>query len=285
MRKVSIKAVFQITKSEYRRMITDPRNIVVLSMYLVFYEMILKTLIQMGQKMGKPIQILEPFLALCSSEAVMIMLPLVFIIIISDFPRTDHNFRFYIIRAGKLNWMLGQMAYAFLASVTYMAAAVLMTGILALPYSYTGNAWSGVATKYHLMFPEEVESMVYNLINARLYNQTMPAEAFFHTFFLYCLYLFLLSVICFAAFMFCRRTAGILISGIIIIIGEVLTDSSNAAAWYMPTAHAVVWKHFDMVFRRTAYPISCSYLYFVSLIAAGIVIVLAGAKYRNFDAV
>lgn len=285
MKQVSIKAILQITKSEYRRMIMDPRNIVAASLYLVFYEMILKEFIGMSQKMGRPVQILEPFLSLCSSEAVMVMLPLAFLVIISDFPRTDNNFRVYIIRAGKMNWMLGQMIYTFLASVTYMAASVLATGILVLPYAYVGNTWSDVTTKYHIMFPQEENSMVYNLINARLYNQTTTVEAFFHTFFLYCLYLFLLSIICFIAFMFYQRTGGIIINGIIIVMGELLSMSSNLTEWCMPAAHAVVWKHFDMVFRRTIYPLSGSYVYFLFLIAAGIGIVLVRGRYRDFDTI
>lgn len=285
MKNISVKAILQITKSEYRRMVTDPRNIVAASMCIVFYQLILNPFIGMSRDMQRPIQILEPFLAVCSSDAVIIMLPLVFLVIINDFPRTDDNFRFYVVRAGKCNWILGHIIYAFFTSVTYMAAVLLVTVVLAFPYSYMQNTWSEVTTKYYIMFPEKIDNSISDLVNARLYNQTMPMEAFFHTFLLYCLYLFLLSMICFLAYMFYRRIAGIVINGIMIVLGEVAVLTNNAAGWCMPAPHAVVWKHYDMVFRQTGHPLSASYIYFILLIAVGIVLVLVRARYKNFDAI
>lgn len=77
--RISLKSIFIIARMEYVQALFDVRNLVVCSMFLVFYEMILREFMQMSKNMNQPIQILEPFLAVCSSDAVMIMLPVVFL--------------------------------------------------------------------------------------------------------------------------------------------------------------------------------------------------------------
>lgn len=280
---ISCRAVLEIFRTEYMHMMTDPRNIVVLSMYLVFYEMILRKFIDMGVRMGKPINIVEPFLAVCSSEAVMLMFPLVFLVLISDFPRTEDNFRFYLVRVGKINWILGQMLYAFMTAFTYVVVTLAVTCGMAAPYSFVGNRWSDVATKFYLAFPEEKDSMINGLINGRLYNQTTPFEALFHTIFLYVLFLFLMSVVCFATYIFQERVAGTCICGVIIITGCFAFFGSMKKMWCFPVAHVIAWAHYDMVFRKMIYPFSGSYLYFLIWIAVGSGMIVAGIRHKNFD--
>lgn len=284
-KRVSLGAVFQVTKAEYLHMVFDARNIVVLSMYLVFYDMILKKFVDMGVRMGKPINLVEPFLAICSADAVMIMFPLVFLVIISDYPRTEENFRFFLVRVGKVNWILGQILYAFCASITYVVATLVVTCVMAIPYSFVGNRWSEVVTRFYLVFPEEKNSMINELINGRLYNQTTPLKAVVHTCMLYGLFLFLLAIVCFVAYMFQKRVVGTCICGIMILIGCAQAAWDTKGMWFFPTTHAIVWKHYAVVLRQMVYPISWSYLYFLFVILFCIGIIFVRIKHRNLDGI
>ena len=280
-KKISWKSIFLVTKTEYIRGIMDARNLVVCSMFLVFYEMILKDFIHMSEKMGKPIHLLEPFIAVCSSDAVMIMLPIVFFILISDFPRREDNFQYFISRCGKVNWLLGQLMYSVLLAFSYLGTLVIITSILATPYSYMGNQWSEVATKYYIVFPEEKDTMVNELINGTLYNHSLPMEAFFQSVLLYALYFILLSVISILMFVYQKQIYGFLINGVIVVAGGISAFCDFEMKWLLPSAHAIVWQHYGSVLKTESCTITDSYLYYLIVISVGILFIFRRLKTWN----
>lgn len=279
--KVSLKSIFIIARMEYVRALFDARNLVVCSMFLVFYEMILRELIQMSQNMDKPIQILEPFLAVCSSDAVMIMLPIVFFILISDFPKNEENFFYFISRCGKGNWLIGQFIHSIWVVLTYVGVLVVVTICMAAPLSFAENNWSTVATQYYILFPEEKKTMVNELINGTLYNQTFPYQAFLHSFLLYSLYFMLLSVISLLFYVFQKRIYGLLVNGVLIVAGGISAFCDLKIKWFLPSAHAIVWKHYDSVLKGSECTITGSYIYYLLLIGIGILLISIQVKKWN----
>ena len=80
----------------------------------------------------------------------------VFLTLISDFPRTDGNTLFFILRAGKLNWLIGQIVFAITSIASFLAVVFLGSVVPLLDKMFWGNGWSLVITKYDIMFPEIV---------------------------------------------------------------------------------------------------------------------------------
>ena len=108
------------------------------------------------------------------------IIPIVFVGIMGDFPRVDGNAMFYIHRVGRVNWLLGEMLFAVLASATYLLTIFGFGTLTLLGRCYTANVWSEVTTKYYQFAPLEYDSKVANLTTGRLYNNMTPVTAFFN---------------------------------------------------------------------------------------------------------
>lgn len=283
MRRLSIRKIWAVGKCEYKKFLTDPRNIVIVCFFIVLYDSILKEFIQMSEEMGQPIHILEPFIALCGTGFVTVVLPIVFLLIISDFPKISGNDRFYMIRTGKYNWIFGQILSTVMMIITYMGVTFGMTCVLAAPYSYVSNEWSDVVTKYYIMFPDESMSAKNELINGTLYNQTTPVDAFLATFILFSLLLLLISLVCLISFLCSVRKLGLCFCALAVALGGALTTLNLTEMWIFPVAHIMTWKHYQEIFSEPIFPISWSFWYFILLILVCFIGILNRVPHKNFD--
>ena len=98
--KISIDKVFQVAKNEYVKWIYNPRMIIFVVLYMFLYDYIIEEMLNAAGKMNSMLMIYEPFIAMTNSELLIMVIPAVFIVLISDFPRTDGNTMFYIMRTG-----------------------------------------------------------------------------------------------------------------------------------------------------------------------------------------
>lgn len=152
---------------------------------------------------------------------------------------------------------------------------------MAAPLAFTENKWSAVATQYDILFPEEKNGMVNELINRTLYNQTFPYQAFLHSFLLYILYLVLMAVIAMVFCVFQKRVCGLLVNGIIIVAGGISAFCDLKVKWFFPSAHAIVWKHYGAILKGTECTIGESYIYYLCLIGIGIMLI--GCRMKKWN--
>lgn len=85
----------------------------------------------------------------------MLIVPLVFLTLIADYPKIDTNTVFYIIRVGRFNWLLGQILKLIFMAVTYLAVIFFGAVIPMLSKGFWYNGWSNVATGFVKMFPDK----------------------------------------------------------------------------------------------------------------------------------
>lgn len=113
--------IFRVAKNEYLKWITNPKMIIILVMLIFIYDYVIKEFVSAAGKMGVKLQALEGFIGTSNSRLLLMIIPIVFIGIMGDFPRVDHNAMFYIFRVGKINWFTGQVLFSVMASLTYIA--------------------------------------------------------------------------------------------------------------------------------------------------------------------
>ena len=118
--KFSISKIWHIAKMEYIKLIMDPRMILIVAALVFAYQFITVPLLQNAAMMGKPINVYEPFVALLNSNFMILLVPAVFLAIMSDYPRIDGNTLFVVQRAGKGNWFFGQILYAQMSILSYL---------------------------------------------------------------------------------------------------------------------------------------------------------------------
>ena len=281
----SIRKIFSVASTEYVKWICNPRMIVMFVVFIFIYDYIIKEMIKGAVKMDTLVSVSEPFIATTNSTLLILFVPAVFIMLISDFPKTDGNTMFFICRTGKFNWILGQIVFSIYASVTYLFAIFVSTCVLVSKYAYVGNDWSTVVTKYGLTFPDEKGGRIANFITGRLYNNMTPVKALIRTFTLQFLYLMLISMMLLTGFAVGKRMLGMIISCGVICLGSGLSLSSSGLKWLFPSTNSIAWMHYDMVLKKQIVDMTKSYLYFIILIILLLIASLIFIKRYDFSKV
>ena len=258
--------IFRVAKNEYIKWITNPKMIIALVMFVFAYDYVIKELFEASDKMGEKLQIFEGFIAISNSQLLIMIIPIVFIGLMGEFPRVDGNSMFFISRVGKVNWLLGQMMFAIMASVTYLGSLLLFSMLASVGRSYLANNWSEVTTKYYIFAPNDFKSKVAMLTTGRLYNNLTPVQSVLHIFGLMLLLMLLIAMGLLVSFVLKNKITGVIATTGLICIGNVLAYMENGVRWFFPTSHAVLEIHFDEIYRKPIMEMEWSYLYYLVLI-------------------
>ena len=260
--RLSFSKIFNIAKTEYTKWICNPRMIILFCMMIYIYDYIILEMKQASIDMGMKCNIFEPFMAIGNSELLLLFLPIIFITLLGDFPKTDGNTMFYICRTGKKNWIFGQMLFIIWAELTYLLSIFIFSVLFALPFSHTTDKWSDVVTKYVYIFPERSGSLMAHLLTNRLYNNLSPMKTLLYTGSLMFLNLLMIAMVMLAGFTFGKRVLSIVINCGILCIGTALSFTGSTIKWFFPTANTTCWVHFDKYLNKQILDIRFSYLYF-----------------------
>lgn len=271
--------------AEYTKWLLNPRSVIIMVLAVFLYNFVTEPLLSAGEEMGAFITLLEPFIAAGTSSMVMLILPIVFLTLICDFPKTDSNSFFYIIRIGRINWVIGQILFLFLSILTYLLALFLCSVVPVFSQAEWSLGWSDVATKYVSVFPERYGSFEAALLPANLYNHMEILPALLHTYALLALYLLELGCVMLLLSLFKHKQWGFVIAGGLIVLGTALCSIKSSLMWFLPMANAVVWLHYDEYFRKPVRWLGGSYLYFTALILGMMLLAVLLVKRYNYDAV
>lgn len=266
MHDFSLKKSFSVAKTEYLKWATNSRMIIILVMFVFIKTVVIEPLTERCADINMSLNILEPFISVCNSGLVLLIIPLVYITLISDFPRTDGNTLFFIVRTGKLNWFIGQIIFFFFSVVSFIGSIFIGTTVLILNKGFWGNRWSDVVTRYDKLFPEKAGGFASELITPNLYNHMTPFEAAFKSYLLVILYMFILALILLLFNCLKIKFAGLITAGSVIAIGTALCALKSKYMWYTPMANSIIWIHNKIYFREEIKDITYSYFYFAVLI-------------------
>lgn len=279
-RDLSIRKIFSVAKTEYVKWICDPRMIIYVAMNIFMYDYVTKVLLQNAEKMGKPINIIEPFIAICNSPVLLFIIPLIFLGLISDFPKTDGNAMFYMIRTGKTNWLIGQVLFALMAGTSFVASIFVITCTCVAGNSYVFNQWSYVVRRYAVTFPDDTDNIMLELIPNRLYNNLTPLETLAHTFALMLMLMLFIAFIQLLGFTYNHKMTGLLVNIGLLSVGIGAQMFEGAFKWYFPVSNALAWMHYRELARERIVPMGNSYLYFaVSIVVLAVWSIIAIKKY------
>lgn len=281
---LSLRKILSVAKTEYIKWVTNPRMILFVAMITFVYDYIVKVLIENSDKMGKYINVIEPFIAIGNSPFLLFVIPIIFLALISDFPKSDGNSMFYMIRTGKVNWMLGQLLFAIYAGVSYIVAIFAVSCLCIMKKAYIYNAWSDVVTKYFIEFPDE-KNIISELINERLYNNLLPNQALLHTSVLVIFMIIIIALVQLLAFSYSKKILGLLLNITVLCVGIGSTIFEGVIKWVFPVSNAITWMHYDDIFKKPVVPIVNSYMYFGIILLVLIIWNIFAIKRYDFSKV
>lgn len=279
---LSIKKSWKIGVSEYQKLISDSRSVLVLIILIVGYQFITIPLLDNAELMKIPINCLEPYIAMMNSNFMILLVPIVFLVLMSDFPRIDGNTIFVLQRVGRDNWLLGQLIYFFLAIVSYLC--VILCG-MCIPVLGEGGfswTWSAVVLDFSRIFPELAQNSGSVSIPPEIYYHMSPLYAVIMGSVLLLLYLLLLMLILLVVSVAGKKKIGILLDLVIIAMGMGLCATSSEYRFVLPMAHSLLGVHYTRYFREIVCSVTSSLTYFGVVIGGLLIIAIALNSKRNF---
>lgn len=256
----SVKCIFAVARSEYIKWITNPRVIIVPVLLVFMQSLVVEPLLERAAKMRSSLERLEPFVAIGNSGMLVMLMPCVFMVLISDYPKVTGNTLFFVHRTGKFNWFVGQLMFLIMAILTYLCT-VLLGSFMMTQGKYTGT-WSDVVTKYNARFPEEADSFTAQLLPSNLYNQIPLKTAVLQTMVMMCAYLFLLALVIYFFKLIHVQSLGLFAAIFVIAAGVVTCSLKTSNMWYFPMANTIIWLHYDTILEASDMPVWCSFVYF-----------------------
>ncbi len=279
----SIKQSLASAKTEFIKWICDARMIILAVLLIFIHTFAIAPLIENAELMGKPLNILEPFVAVANSNMILLIIPLVFLTLIADFPKIDTNTVFYIIRVGRINWLIGQILKLIFMALFLIAVVFAGTVVLMLGRGFWRNEWSEVATGFAEAFPDKAGNFGVSLLPENLYNQRPVFTLALQSYLLLFAYLLTIGLVLLSFSLIKQKTAGFVLCGAIISIGAAFCAVRSRFMWSMPMSHSIIWLHYTKYFREPIVSMTGSVIYFVTVILVLIVFCCIAISRFNYD--
>lgn len=261
-----LRKIWGVARTEFVGWITNPR-VIILGVLLIFIKTLaIDPLTVRAERFGDSMIVFEPFIAVGNSGALTLFIPLVFLVLFSDYPKLGGNSLFYISRTGKAAWLCGQMLFLIMSVLTFLgaifAASMLFSG------GHFDTEWSETVRKYAARFPEEAHNFDSQLLPSNLYNQIPMMTALWQTSTLLAMYLLSFALIIYLLKMLFSSFVGLAGSLVVMALGVALTSLYSPIKWAFPTANAIIWLHYEEILSKPIYPVWASFTYFGALLTA-----------------
>ena len=138
-RKISPRQITCVFRREYIEWITNPRMLMCVVLVVMVREIVLLPMRNLSMGMGQPINAMEPVIAVANSGVLLMLMPLVYLVIMADFPRVSGNTYFYLTRTGRINWIMGQIIFQIVSLLTYLLFVIISTLVQTVSFSFLIN--------------------------------------------------------------------------------------------------------------------------------------------------
>ncbi len=259
----SFKKAFNIAAAQYGCFIRGTKNCILLVLMIFVYVYVVEPLVYNSMLMGSRLGVLEVYIAVSNNTFLQMVIPIVFLLLMSDFPGYYGESVFCIVRTGRQKWLASQILYSVMCAVSYVAFIVLISLILPLGHTKFTAQWSTVLTGFGKQFPELMYNFGARILDESTYFQGKPINVAVVSVLLMIFNLILLNLI--QILMFCagKTKFGIALCVGLEIAGAALCNTSNYVKWLFPTANSIFSEHFTKYFRKPFFGIEESMFYYL----------------------
>lgn len=268
-----IRNTIRIAYTTYRSLIVQPRLLLFGGLLIIIYNLVIIPFFARSDDMMCPYNAMEPFIAVCNSGQLLLFVPALFLILVSDYPEINAHTKYIVCRIGRKKWLFSQILAVQGFILTYIFALLISCIGMSFSNGTLSLTWSDAILKYLSTVSLGQYDAVFEYLSPNIYNHFSFVSALCHTALLLWLYLNLLTSVITVFRLLGKKILGLLIAYSLIICGVVLCAIRSEMMWLMPMAHTVTWLHYQPAFREPIVPLWASYLYFF----AGIAICLLAA--------
>lgn len=259
--RADLKTIWHISFAEFGRWLRSSRLILLCIMLVFINELIILPLKNCASLMEEKISVAEAFLALGNSGTIVLVVPILYLVLMADFPQKGGIDVLYQIRCSKKVWIWGQMLFALETVVFLMAFLFVSSSLMIWSHAEWRMEFSHAITHFISTFPERREDYLVQLVPANLYQQMTMETALLHTIVLMSLHFLLLALVLLLAALCNRKFVGILVDGFLLIFGAVTCGEQMKIMWLFPIAHTIPWVHYEPYLRKQIFSMKGSYFY------------------------
>lgn len=273
-----MRKVLSVIKYEFTETIRRPKIFLVLFFLVVLYECDLSPISAICVETGLRLNIFEMFVLMCTRSVNIILIPLIFIILICDFPNCKTDY-FRMIRISRREWLIGEIGFLFLISFVMIVALFIGTIVPVINFSETTNAWSDFMTSLRELFPEIYLHNIRVTLEASIIIHSLPVSAIVYSFLIMWFNLIIYGLLILLGTISAKRMAFLVSALACAFIGGCSTFFASGIKWLFPIAHTQLGLHYNSIFSKTNFPVYMSYVYLAAAIAA--IIVICGILVRK----
>jgi len=268
-----MKKNLYLVRSEMAGIVHQSKNLLLLFLIVVVYDETFSTLFELSELSGLGVGLLELFILMLNNKLNVIAIPMIFIFIMSAFPRCRVDY-FGMIRLSKKRWLTGEIFSVL--TISFLVVCILFIGTcIFLPRGLEiRGTWGSFMERFAL---EHGELYLHNeklILGAEVMTQGTPVEVFLYSAAMMWLYLIMMGLLMIIGTIVGKR---MLLFGIAIILtlaggGALYVD--GAFSWFFPLYHVIYGNHFNLFFAGAKFNIGYSIVFFV-LVIAGLSIISA----------
>lgn len=278
-----LRKTMAIVRNEFASLIHKPKLFLVIVSIAFMIDSVAKPMKDLSHELGYKLNITEPFIFITSKGLNIVLIPLIFIAILSDFPSSEHSGYFSMIRNGRLSWYWGEVVFSLIVSVIYIAVLFLSIAVYCADNIFLENVWSDYTLNAYIDYPEVfLREKIF--LDTSVYTQGSPLTVLGNTLILLILYIFILVQLMLFFKLIGKKFLGVIMSIGLTFVGMPSYATTSKLRWIFPVTHTAYNWHFNEFFKEPYCKLSTSYIYFTVLAAGLIIINMILVKYSKIGA-
>ncbi len=261
-----MRKIWGVARTEYMGFITSKRALFMLFAFIFLAEDVVGKMAILAAENGVILGRFEPFILLFSYKVHVMLVPIVFVVMMSNFPSNEKSGYFTMSRISRTSWLFGEILYAGMVGLTFILFLFFGTMLWVWKHSSFLTEWSPYMRKLYMINPEAYTMNDQLFIKTGTLAQGTPVTVMLHSVSLMFLYLLFLALLLALFKLLSLKKLGIFISVSLTIVGVALDDRSKIIKWFFPVIQSIFETHFNLFYAKEELPLYCSYIYFGVLI-------------------
>lgn len=261
-----IRRTLRIAGIQFMHSFSTPRYIIAFMAEIVYGMYYIIEYSRYASQLNNPVNVMEGYMCIASSEYTITVLVLLFIFAVSDVPFTGKGSFMERLRTDKKEWVTGKLLYISATAVLMQLILLLMSVVMLCNSSFLNNAWSFPFTI--LVRGQYISTGVLDYQEIGVLVAMKPFGAAAGQAGLICMYMIFLGILLFAiSAMWSKTVAYVAVAGIHIAGFSICLSSIKTL--FLPFPNAIL----PMIYSggRNGSVLN-SVIYFVTLIAAAAVV-------------
>ena len=175
----NIRQIWLTAMANFRRWRNNPQILLVFGLAFVTCFLLSDKVLRFADGHGLILQLAEPFIWTFGDADSVLIVSLLLLLLFADMPNLGNEVPLFLIRTDRKIWMLGQILYLVLATMTLPCFILLSTCVLAWTKAYPANLWSDTAT---VLGYSDIGSQIAVPAFLKVLELSFPYECMLHIF-------------------------------------------------------------------------------------------------------